>query len=968
MKQLLLSIFLAAGAAVGAATPWMAELPDNLKVRQMSIPGAHDAATKGLSSYGACQSKTIADLWEEGVRAFDLRPKKNGTIYHGIYSTGVKLTDALNTLKEKLETDAEDFAIVFIKDEGGEGSSWISFIEGVLPTYDNIIAQFNPEMTLADARGKIILVTRDEITSYGKAAFAGNWGDNQAFKEGIIRVCGSSSNTQTWIQDHYDKVANDTKVTEVKAMLDQATNNHRVTFWVFNHTSGYTSGGLIAGGNSYIQANAKAANKGAYEYLVAKPAGRAGIVFMDYAGDDSNSYYGKSLVDALIARNSVEVPMSGDEMISFFNNKSNWTYGAAAKGIGTTGQKDATMVESYRDDAYGTGVVMTASCDGVANGDYMVNIAAHANWTPGRGSITTAKVADGTLGCTVLKINGSSVDLPINHNTGLPNPVHMYSVPVSVTDGTMTITFENVRAGANWFTSYVQSIYPLVEGETVMLQDFQNNFMGWNSTTGATNQGRKGGSSELSSTTCWENWIKDSAPFTGKMYSRNVVPNGRYRVSLDVTSRTVDGDNIYFYANEERQPLTTIDQEHHSAEITVTDNVIEYGLKFDTPKANWAGVDNARIELLALADTDEFAFALGSAAHHFKAAHSWNQGEAFLGGNLGYKNDIYVETWRSSAGERPDGEVIYSTAENVPNGNYMMGLYAFSCNTGAEQYPDGDMTTASVSLNNKEYFIPTHNSSDVPSLHEFYWLPVSVTEGTLRVGINGYGYPNWFGIDVISLVPVTDGEDLTLPVEGPVNNYGHGKNMFASEMNVAIQNNVIKGSDNTYSPDEPMYENWHPSAYTGRFVSRIYVPEGEYEMGLDCFAEKIDDNLNDYYMFANEVRTPKTKGSGFETLKAKVKVGKSAGKMRAAAAVDALYPIEYGFGIDAAATQWTGIKNPTMVRLADTPTSVGEIEAGESADEHIYSISGVCVGEGEETLRSLTPGLYIYKGKKIYKF
>lgn len=71
---------------------WMAELPDNLYVTQVSIPGTHDTATASVTGATAvnsqCQTATIQQQLEAGVRVLDLRPGRaliSSTIYcyHG---------------------------------------------------------------------------------------------------------------------------------------------------------------------------------------------------------------------------------------------------------------------------------------------------------------------------------------------------------------------------------------------------------------------------------------------------------------------------------------------------------------------------------------------------------------------------------------------------------------------------------------------------------------------------------------------------------------------------------------------------------------------------------------------------------------------------------------------------------------------------------------------------------------------
>ena len=73
------------------SSSWMGALPDDIKISDMSIPGAHDASTRnvfiGMSHFAQTQYFYINELLEIGVRYFDLRVycDDNGELYmcHG---------------------------------------------------------------------------------------------------------------------------------------------------------------------------------------------------------------------------------------------------------------------------------------------------------------------------------------------------------------------------------------------------------------------------------------------------------------------------------------------------------------------------------------------------------------------------------------------------------------------------------------------------------------------------------------------------------------------------------------------------------------------------------------------------------------------------------------------------------------------------------------------------------------------
>ena len=63
------------------------------------------------------QELTIAELWQAGIRAFDLRPcTREGylNINHGIISTALRFDTALQTLKDSLEANPSECAIIHL--------------------------------------------------------------------------------------------------------------------------------------------------------------------------------------------------------------------------------------------------------------------------------------------------------------------------------------------------------------------------------------------------------------------------------------------------------------------------------------------------------------------------------------------------------------------------------------------------------------------------------------------------------------------------------------------------------------------------------------------------------------------------------------------------------------------------------------------------------------------------------------
>lgn len=271
---------------------WMTGLNDNIYISQMSLPGAHDAATKSLS-IGKCQDKDIAGLWDAGVRVFDLRPTDSGddcTINHGTLATNTTLRAALTTITGRLSTYGSEFAIVLMRKEDG-GDSWASKVAAVINSFSDYVIPFRTNLRLGDVRGKVIILSRDEFASGYTISY---WGDNTS------RDVKSANGIDFVVQDYYKVEDTSAKSTAITDLLAEARKNTSSNRMFINHTSGYVPG-LIPGLSDDITGNANTCNTLALNTIDANP-GPTGIILMDYAG--SSNYNGATLCNKIIAQNS----------------------------------------------------------------------------------------------------------------------------------------------------------------------------------------------------------------------------------------------------------------------------------------------------------------------------------------------------------------------------------------------------------------------------------------------------------------------------------------------------------------------------------------------------------------------------------------------------------------------------------------------------------------------------------------
>lgn len=311
------------------ADDWIKNIDDNVYVSQVSIPGTHDSGTghgfSGLTGiiadyFGTTQEKTITEQWNSGIRCFDLRPAVDGStleIYHGIAKTNIGLSEALRTLCNLLDSHPKEFAIAIIRHEreaDENDSSWKNkFISLVTsnPVKSHAI-NFSPMLKVKNARGKLLIISRDIYQSTPVGGYLYDWND---FTENA-KIKYSSNEAPCSIQDYYDCTGSSgksTKSSKIKDMLDKSMNkNTDPNRWFINHTSGYSKtvnvvGKTIVTSDGYRE-NAAYQNSMVVDYL-SSHYGSTGIVVMDYAGIDKSGDYqtkGQKLINAVINNNFKE--------------------------------------------------------------------------------------------------------------------------------------------------------------------------------------------------------------------------------------------------------------------------------------------------------------------------------------------------------------------------------------------------------------------------------------------------------------------------------------------------------------------------------------------------------------------------------------------------------------------------------------------------------------------------------------
>lgn len=283
---------------------WMAKISDSTHIAKISIPGTHDAGSASLKespivSTGHTQNFSIREQLADGIRAFDLRLKKDMKFGHTLKCRD-GLPETLKDMNEFLNRNPSEFLVAMIgSDEAG--AAWQKVMKdsllAVLAPYRHLlIDDFCGSMTLKDVRGKILLIKRQKDCPFGK---------HLPFENNTVFTANGFH-----VEDVYKEHKTFRKIKIVEQHLREAYENKDPNLWyiTFNtiawdprhHKPYYT-----AWGATNIR---KPMNPSLQNIIDMKAYGRFGIVFLDFYNDHGDQ---TQLVNTIIKSN-FNIPQSDD--------------------------------------------------------------------------------------------------------------------------------------------------------------------------------------------------------------------------------------------------------------------------------------------------------------------------------------------------------------------------------------------------------------------------------------------------------------------------------------------------------------------------------------------------------------------------------------------------------------------------------------------------------------------------------
>lgn len=148
---------------------WMAEIPDDTPLREVVIPGSHDAGTVGMPWLGRTQNYSIGTQLTFGARYFDIRINKTEDgyqIYHG-FMNGADFNGILKDIVDFITSRPSEVLILdFMYFNGGSKEDVFAFLSEELEKKNLVVrnnkgisdVEFIHSLTVGEARGKCLVI------------------------------------------------------------------------------------------------------------------------------------------------------------------------------------------------------------------------------------------------------------------------------------------------------------------------------------------------------------------------------------------------------------------------------------------------------------------------------------------------------------------------------------------------------------------------------------------------------------------------------------------------------------------------------------------------------------------------------------------------------------------------------------------------------------------------------------------
>jgi 1-phosphatidylinositol phosphodiesterase len=264
--------------AHASTTQWMTGLHDSIKISRLTLPGTHETCSLKGGALTACQTRSLQDQLNAGIRFIDIRCRHinngfaihHGPIYQGItFDTGVR-----DVCVNFLRANPGECIVMSVKEEynpTGDTRTFEDTFDAYLQGFENFWYLGDGVPTLKDVRGKIFLLRRFSAVRLPKGINASVWPDDTTFEL-------QTANGPLEVEDNYNVYNTDDKWGNVQSLLDRAKSDASDT-WYLN----FSSGSSLLDFPNYV---AGQINPKLYDYLGASLPNRVGTLAIDFPDDN----------------------------------------------------------------------------------------------------------------------------------------------------------------------------------------------------------------------------------------------------------------------------------------------------------------------------------------------------------------------------------------------------------------------------------------------------------------------------------------------------------------------------------------------------------------------------------------------------------------------------------------------------------------------------------------------------------
>ena len=206
---------------------WLSQIGDHTLLRDIDLPGSHNAvATRSIADLsGQCQTLSIKDQLNLGVRFLDVRLKEENNSLKGFHSfidQKINFNSINKTVTSFLKKNPSEFIIMSIKEETASSKSDLPFEEALIQSLESDIYlkdQRTIPTYLEEVRGKVLILSRYKDSTIGIPAYDG-WRDSTSF----------TLPNDIYVQDIYEIKSKEQKQTEIVSCFNETGHALKINF------------------------------------------------------------------------------------------------------------------------------------------------------------------------------------------------------------------------------------------------------------------------------------------------------------------------------------------------------------------------------------------------------------------------------------------------------------------------------------------------------------------------------------------------------------------------------------------------------------------------------------------------------------------------------------------------------------------------------------------------------------------